>query len=346
MATERPTPEYNCTIAQLYVIARTGWNSHNENLPLFSDFSTNYTAANFADAMQQIDNAVALPMFQARNEATETTYVQMRFAAKSAMKYWRYLRNHIRASYPKDERKAKWESAGKDKYDKAANNNWSELLVMLQSGKNFITNNSTTLATGGMPATFPQIYNDAMDAFALLYDQFLDFEQDEMEGTDEKVLANNAVYRRLMDMFEDGQLVCEELPAKYDRFVFQKVKDTVTQPSGGGTPATELYVRGLVIDVSTSAPQPNVPVSVTLLLPTGPQQTTVTANEMGLFVFEAKELPPNADFDMVIGVNVPGFAPYSNTVPVSSGERFEENIELTPMVPPPPPPPPPPPVEP
>ncbi|MCF8256750.1 MAG: hypothetical protein K9J06_04315 [Flavobacteriales bacterium] len=334
----RPTAEYNCTTAQLYVIARTCWNSHRDNQQSFEDFNTTYTAQNTQDALAEIDAAAALPMFQSRNEATESTYVGMQAAARLGLKQWKYLRNYIRASYIKDLRKAKWESAGRDRYDKATNNNWGELLLMLDAGKSFIASNGVELAAGGMPANFPQQYNDARNTFILLHTDFLDFGQDELEGTDAKTLANNAVYRRMMDMNEDGQLVFDEEPAKAQRFVFQSVKDMITHQGGGGEqplPGTELKVTGVMSEALTGSPLPNRAVNLTLMLPDGPLQRQVMTSALGVYLLEEKELPANTSFDLVTKVNEPGFMPYSSTMGVTSGASYSEDIELTPEAPPP-----------
>jgi hypothetical protein len=330
MITERPNADYDCTMGQLYVIARSGWKSHMDHLTEFSGFSTLYTLPFATAALAEIDAAAAMPMFQERNEPTEETYTLMKNAAALAVKRWKYLRNYIRQSYAKELRKGKWESAGMDHYEKASNHNWSELLLMMTAGSNFITANAATLSLGGMPGTFAADYAAARSGFAVLQDDFIGLEQGEKEGTDEKVIANNAVYRKMMDMFEDGQLLFEDLPATRDRFIFQRVKETVTQP-GGGQSGTELKVIGILTNASTAAPMPNMNIQFQSV--NGDWTRTVMTDSLGRYSMIETGVPADTTFDLVISVNIPGFVPFSTTVPVSAGESYLEDIALTPVVP-------------
>ncbi len=150
MATSKPKNVYPCSMAELYTICRMGWNSFIANLAVFSGFLNTYTAVYGQDALDEIDAAEAMPEFQERNEQAELALVQLKQTGKAALKHWKFLRNYISRSFVEEERKAKWESAGSDHYDKASNQNWSELRNMLTAGSNFITANAAALGAGGM----------------------------------------------------------------------------------------------------------------------------------------------------------------------------------------------------
>jgi len=333
MATEKPSAEYHSTMAQLYVIVRAMWLSHIENLAVIAVDFAQYTLVNANNALAQIDAAMALPMFQARNDRAEEAMTLMKQQAKLAFKRWKFLRNHIRNAYAVDLHKTKWESAGKAHYEKAANNNWGELQLMLVAGKNFIAANTAVLQAGGMPAGFPTLYNDAMDAFMGTYDLFLDAEQDEQEGTDEKVLANNVIYRRAMEMGEDVQLVFDDVPAKRQRFVFQHLKDTVTNPTSGIGP-TSLAVRGIASNAQTASPMAQVPIVFSPL--DSSWSETVETDDLGRFTFVKSGLEPNSQFDLMMSVTHPGFIGYSRILQAEAGQSTVVEVELTPMMPPPP----------
>lgn len=333
MATEKPNAEYHSTMAQLYVIVRAMWLSHIENLAeIMVDFAQ-YTLLNANNALAQIDAAMALPMFQERNDRAEESLILMRQHAKLAFKRWKFLKNYIKNAYAVDLRKSKWESAGKDHYEKAANNNWSELLLMLVAGRNFIASNTAILVADGMPAGFPALYNDALDAFKAEHDIFLDAEQDEQEGTDEKVVANNVIYRRAIEMGEDVQLVFDDVPAKRQRFVFQHVKDTITNPTTG-VGSTSLAVRGIVSNAQTASPLAQAPINFSAV--DGSWAESVMTDDLGRFTAVKTGLEPNSQFDVMFSIAYPGFVPYSRILHLESGQSSAVELELTPMVPPPP----------
>ena len=77
MSNSRPKPKYNCTQAELYAICTIMWQSYAENQPDFEAFKTIYTGQYGIDALQEVEDAKNLPDFQARNQHTETAYINM-----------------------------------------------------------------------------------------------------------------------------------------------------------------------------------------------------------------------------------------------------------------------------
>jgi len=330
MATEKPKAEYGSTMAELYTICRMGWNSFIANITDFTDFLTIYTPQFGQDALDEIDAAEAMPEFQERNEQAELALVDLKAKAKIALKQWRSLRNYIRASFPIDDRKAKWESAGSDHYEKAANQNWSELRNMLTAGSNFIAANTASLTAGGMPPTFVTAYNDARTAFNASLITFTDNELNEVEGTDLKVVANNAIYHKLIDMFDDGVLIFEDVPAKRERFVFAHLKALITTPTGTDT-EKEVYFKGLMSDALTSLPIPLV--SFIAKLNNGAPDLTVTTDTEGAYKFKFSDLATDFTGNVTILVTLSGYQPYTATIAVQAGEAYIQDIALDPIPP-------------
>ena len=283
MITPRPNRRYNCTQAELYAICTIGWQSYAENQPDFEAFNTTYTAVFGTDAIAAVESAKALPDYQARNEATETAYIQMTTTVDELNQKWRMLRSYIKATYPAEVQKPKLEAAGEEHYNRSVSRNWGETELMCTSAITFITANTAELTTGGMPAAFPTDFSDQHTTFTTRYSTFTDSGQDEHEGTDAKINANNDIYHALQRMFEDGQVIYEKDPSKRERFIFARVKELITSKPGGGSEETTT-IRGTVIDNGTENPIAEAIIAIT------DTELTATTDESGEFSIEEVSL--------------------------------------------------------
>lgn len=332
MATQRPKRRYNCTQAELYAICTIGWQSYQENLTDFENFSTLYTAATATNAFAAIESAKVLPDFQARNEATETAYIQMGLTAEQCLTKWRTLRSYIKAAFPPELHKPKIEAAGEDHYNKATARNWGETQLMLTSALSFITDNTAELTAGGMPATFQTDVETLQTEFTTHYNKFTDSGQDEHEGTDAKIIANNAIYDTLQRMFEDGQIIYEKDPAKRDRFIFQRVKDMITTPPGGGTDpgnSSDIKVGGTIVDANTLLPIPNA--SVVLTFPSFPDPLITQTDSEGKYIIEVNGVPNGETFSASMEASAPNYELNQTPVELTADQSYTIDFSLNPI---------------
>jgi len=335
MANPRPQALYNCSQSELYAICTIGWNSYSENQLDFEAFNTLYTVALGADAYTELEAAVNLPSFQERNEATEVAYIELTKAHNLCLTKWKTLRAYIKSSYPTDIQKPKIESAGSDNYSKAANRNWDQTYVLLTAGQNFINNNTAELTTGGMPPTFAAEYETAFSEFGDLYVAFTDFEQDEQEGTDAKIEANNAIYLKLTRMFEDAQIIYQNDASKRERFIFKQLKEMITNTSSNNTiPADTIIVTGKVIDATTLIPIANASVSTTLNSNTSAFGVVTDSN--GNYQFPIPGLSPQPDSSgpssIIINAQASDHTSESKQLTYVPGNQYQLNFELQPAV--------------
>lgn len=337
MPEARPTNQYPCSQADLYAVCNIGWNSYLENQPDFEAFNTLYTAVFGTDALAEVEAAINLPGFQERDEAGETFHIEMKKAHSIAMTKWKSLRSYIKHAFPPELHKPKIESAGYDHYAKAANFNWAETNLLLNAGQHFIDNNTADLTTGGMPAAFAADYTTATGDFLTLYTKFTDAEQDAQEATDEKINANNAIYSKLISMFEDAQIIYDKDPSKRERFVFAQVYALITKPSGGGgLPPDAILIAGKVVDGSTLNPIGGASVNTT---PDGSTEvfSTIT-NADGTYELTVNGLPPNSIGTLFVNAEAIDYEPTSLPLDYETGNKFELGFELIEFIPPEPPP--------
>lgn len=345
MPDPRPQAIYTCSQSELYAICVIGWTSYNENQPDFEAFKTIYTAAYGTTALSEVEAAQNLPGFQERNEAAETAYIKMTQAHSECIMKWKALRSYIKSSFPSELQKPKVESAGYDHYTKAANKNWDETLLLLTAGQHFIDNNTAALTAGGMPPTFAADYGTTATDFNSLYIKFTDFEQDEEEATDIKIMANNKVYQKLMAMFEDAQIIYEHNASKRERFIFAQVKAMITTKPGSGTvPADSVFIFGKVLDADTLNPIVNASVNTT---PNGSIETfSAITGEDGVYELKVSGLPTNSTGTLEVNAEALDYEPTSSPLTYETGKKYELGFELNEFIEPVPPTDPEPPVEP
>ena len=331
MAEQRPKPKYNCTQAELYSICNIIWQSYAENQPDFEAFKTIYTGQYGTDALQEVEDAKNLPDFQARNQQTESAYIRMVETSKKCLAAWRALRSYIKSSFPPSLQKPEIEAAGEGHYMKALNRNWSETELMLVSALNYISAHNTELTTGGMPANFPTDMDNLRSEFSGLNGKFRDSEQDEHEGTDTKVNANNDVYAKLMAMGEDGQLIYESDPAKRERFIFTRIKDLITSKSTGtGIPADVVELSFYVFNSDTETAINGA--RVTILDPPDGLPITETTNSEGQIVFKIEGFEPATAYQLSMEVSVDDFDTQTGSIDVEPGQSYSLEIPLTQQV--------------
>ena len=337
MADPRPQALYNCSQSELYAICTIGWTSYNENQPNFETFNTLYTALYGTDAQAEVDAAMNIPGFQERNEAAEVAHIELTKAHDECLLKWKSLRAYIKSSYPVDVQKPKIEAAGSDHYSKAASRNWDQTILMLTAGQHFIDNNTAELTLGGMPLTFPPEYALASSAFGDLYIQFTDFEQDEQEGTDIKIDANNDIFQKLTRMFEDAQIIYEHDASKRERFIFKQLKEMITNSGGSSTiPPDTVVVEGAVTDLNTGVGISDVSINTT---PDGSTETFSAISEAdGSFKLKVSGLLVSSTGTLLVNAEALDYEPTSLPLEYATGQAFKLEFQLQELAPPPPPP--------
>lgn len=274
MATPRPNRNYPSSMAVLYATCRQIWKSYLLNLAAFAAYLTTYVQQVGDDALAAIDAAEALPEDQARSEEAELLHAAVKNKGKVALMAWRYLERYIRKCFPEEEQKARLEAAGKLHYAEAANQNWPELMEMMQAGQLFLNTHGAAMVALGVPAGFAASYSAKRVELRETYDAFKEAEQNGPEGTDAKVDANNEIYAMTQDLCEDGQLVFWEDGAKRERFVYSHVQNLVSNPLGPNA----MVVNGKVTIAADGTPLEGVKVRAEADFLEGPEGVVTDAN--------------------------------------------------------------------
>lgn len=231
---ERPTADYKCKQLELYAVLRIGLASYREQITAFGNFKSKYDAAWGNTFETEINAAAKLPSFQARDEKSETAGILLEKKAEECGNKWQDLKRYIADVDDWEElQKPKLEAAGSTLYQQATHGNWEVMKGLLETASSFIDNNETELeADGNMPNTFKDQFDTLKQDYEALYDDFTDKTQDQEEETDEKIIENNRLYKKLIQMFLDGQAIFRKKAALKERFTFDRVLKIVRGSKG------------------------------------------------------------------------------------------------------------------
>lgn len=230
------TSSYSVKTAVLYYVLKTMWKSCKTNREAMSEMRGIYTDEFIDTMILQIAAAEALPDDAARSATHEQIRMQMEPLATICCSNWRLLKMCIRNSSPESEREIMYTAAGWGDYESAAHNSWTSVISMMQQGSEFIAKNYDILFDEGknMPENFPDLYNASSDAFISKYDLFIEARQTAEIGTAQKIEANNAIYRKTIDMGLDGQECFYNNDELRKQFTFDAVAGLISPAGASG----------------------------------------------------------------------------------------------------------------
>jgi hypothetical protein len=248
--------DYRCTQAELYLCCRLGFTSCSENLAAFTAFKSKYTSTYITTNLAAIDAAENLPGNQARSAQSETYRLELVELGNTCRSNFQSLKRYIDEAFAPEMQKPQYEAAGQQYYEKASQNNWAALSSLNTYADNYITAHTAILSSAGyMPSTFATQYSTDRDAFTAKHLQFMNQEEQDEEGTQAKIIANNDIYTSLINMCLDGQEIFKNDTAKYKQFVFA---DILIKASSAGTAG----IRGKVTSSVDSSPIANAAIQI------------------------------------------------------------------------------------
>lgn len=253
--------DYSCKQDELYASSLLIVESFSLNQPFFESKKTLYTVLFGTNLKAEILAAKLLPDFQQRGSVQETARVLLEEAAEKGLVKWQELDSLITSSFQESLIKTKREEAGYTHYTAATHNDWESLSQLMLSGSTFITTYTAELNTGGMPPTFQADFDGIKTIYDNAYTEFKNAEQEAPEKRQEKIIANNTFYKKIMDICDDGKKYYHDNPAKRERFTFTKVLElvsstgsetiTVTIPAGSSVTTDRVFANSPIINLGT-----------------------------------------------------------------------------------------------
>jgi hypothetical protein len=327
----RPQREYSCGQEDLYTVVETGWGSYAQHLPRFEGHSSLYTAATGTGQIAALALARALPDEDSREEVHKTLRVQLKHLADDCLIKWSDMESFIRDGFAEDEYDNKIIAAGHNHYREAGRDDWDAVKALMQNGQTFLTANAAILSSGGMLATFPPAFGLAKTSFETKYQAFIQAEEDTKVMTDQKIVANNGLYRALMKMFNDGKKLFRDAAAIREQFTFERVLALVNGGSSGtGVPATVIEIGVYVFDEETNAPVKGAVFRV-LNAPDG-VTVSATSNAEGIAHLTIHGYAANETVMVEGEVTADGYLPDSGEMPMTAGNFYSIEVPMTPEI--------------
>lgn len=242
-------PNYNCSQDVLYAACELIVTSLDEELVHFTDLKSKYSAAFVTGLRADLVSARAIPALSQRQSEQEVARIALVDQLRLCLDKLNALRLYIRDGYSSDAvRRVRMDEAGFDDYAKASEANWEKLVAIMNNASAFLALHAGDLTVGdNMPATFKVEFDALKDAVHPAIVAMLNMRENNKQGTSDKLLANNRLYGRVMDVCEDGVYIFRNDAAKASQFVWNTVCELVTPPGAAG-------LRGVVRDDVTSVP--------------------------------------------------------------------------------------------
>ena len=251
---------YYCREEDLYEVLIFGLDNYVQYQMDFETFLTLYTAQWGIDRKAELQAAIDLPSFQQRDEMHEELRVQLEPINDNCCIEWKKLEAYIISSYPEAEHKTHLEAAGSLRYRKASRQDWGATRLMMEESTAFVTNNMAALTTGGMPVGFNIMLNTMKLQFKTLHEAFKQMETDSGVLRDEKIRANNEIFKTVSAMFKDGQKIFRNDPNIRAKFTFSKILSHVR--GHGIDPTPDIPEVSGELDQVISQPDVNLGVKV------------------------------------------------------------------------------------
>ncbi len=308
--------KYNFKQSELYTIARLVVAAVNFFLTRFSAFKGKYNAPWVAAQILAIDAAEDLPDEEQRDELHQTRHVQLVVLVQQSLDKFNALRRYIVEVFPENEHEIKIDAAGGSYYAAAANGDFDSCKQMLTRGNQFIIDNTSTLDAAGqnMPAAFPGEFSTLKTNFQTLHIDYLGSESGAELGTEEKIDANNAIYKIITSVNADAQAIftADNEEAEREQFILEQQLLLVR---GAG-------VAGMRFHVTDAVTETDIAGASILIKPS----TELTSDTNG----RALKLQLAAATYQVV-ISKPAYIPQEIEVIVQTGTVKRVNVQLQPV---------------
>lgn len=225
-------PDYSSTQSELYSVSETIIGNLNTYLGNFATLKPGkYIPTFVTDLQTNRKAAMKLPDEDQRSAAHELQRLKLVPLGLKCTDDFNTLMTYINDGWPEEQRDAVYIDAGINDLRQALNENWEKVVSMNTKMNAFIANvdNAAKLTDGYMPVGFPAQVTSDTGAFE---GKYADFKTARETGpaTSAKIVANNLVYKNIIDLYEDAKVVFKDDADILKLFNFGHVKLMVSPP--------------------------------------------------------------------------------------------------------------------
>jgi hypothetical protein len=300
-------PIYRCAQDEFYLAAFLMLNSLEDDLEYFVLHKPKYTIE-FVDALrQELINSELMPDNEQRTEPVKRLRNALVLKTDGVCtQKLQALKSYIHEAYPNPvDAQSAIEEAGFNKYIQATHYDWEALRNIFTTANTFITDNSALLqANNNMPPTFPGSFQTLKDEIHAEINIYTNRKENTKQGTHDKNVVNNAIYRKLMQIGEDGQVVWINDETRAQQYIWYRILEVVTPPGAAG-------LRGTVKDQGDFLPVIGAQI---IMQKQGSPPVTFITNQTGRY--DSGNLPIGI---YSIKINSPGFSEIESQIEIKLG---------------------------
>lgn len=222
---------YPVGMSVLYAALRTLSTNGKNNIVKLAEFKSKYTNAYFDAFVEEIATAEGMKSEQARNAEHESIRVELVNLASECREFWQNLKRYIADAFGEEFAEINWDAAGWANYADASNDKWDKVTALMNDASIYGAENKAKLqANGFMPDAFLDDMNAKALEFNTRYDDFIQAEENAMDGTAAKVVANNNLWKKAVGIALDGQTVFMKDEVKKKQFSLEAIGDLISPP--------------------------------------------------------------------------------------------------------------------
>lgn len=258
---------YNCTQSDLYKACRFVWLLCQQYLIQFSDYKSNYTAAYIAENLALIQTVENTDDHDARKTPTKDLRKEFIVERTDAINFWKMLKGYCESAFKTDAvvREAMYGEAGQAYYAKVNGGGWSEVSGLLSAMVPFVQNRKDVLMEKGfMPASFLTRLEAKQKSFKAAYEAWKTENEGVSPATEAKIIANNDLKNRAMEVIADGQRALLQDKANAQKFVWTPILTQIrgTKPAGLAGKVTNAATKDALENATATIVELNVTATI------------------------------------------------------------------------------------
>lgn len=224
---------YSLSMSVLYQTIRILLMNCRNNIAAFIAFDSTYSDAMLDEMEAELVVAERMKSDQARTLEHENLRMDMLPLSEVCRDKWVQLKRFIKKTFGPEKAAANWDAAGWEYYEESYSS-WDKLREMCSMASVYLEANNEVLVARGMAADFTTLFNLDINKFNIKYDEFLVAQETAMQGTADKIAANNEIFDKLTEVCADGQVIFKRNEVKKSLFSMQAVSELVSPVGASG----------------------------------------------------------------------------------------------------------------
>ena len=230
-------PTYRCSQAVLYLVCRLAWQKCRNNQIIFFTFDNKYTMAFIDENITRIKNVENLADYKARKEDVSLISIDYDRVTTNLVLMATHLGQYIKRAFKEDKAvlKIMLTTAGFNNFKQVLKLDDKAIAPFMSSAVKFVVEKADILSRQGkMPADFIAQFMAADTRFDDILAAYNAASAVHKEKTNEKIIGNNDIYERTLEMLADGHFMHMKSPEVAKQYNFNALLSQVEPTKNAG----------------------------------------------------------------------------------------------------------------